>query len=50
MKSEKLLIIGKSGSGKDYLLRKISEKGLKAGIKCTTRPIRKFEKQVGLIR
>lgn len=45
MKCEKLLIVGKSGSGKDYLLRKMVEKGLKAGLKTTTRPIRKFEKQ-----
>lgn len=45
MKSEKLLIIGKSGSGKDYLLRKMVEQGLIPGLKTTTRPIRKFEKQ-----
>lgn len=44
-KTEKLLIIGKSGSGKDFLMRKLVEKGLSPCLKCTTRPIRKFEKQ-----
>ena len=42
-KLEKILILGKSGSGKDYLLRKLSEKGLKTCLKWTTRPARKFE-------
>lgn len=45
MKNEKLIILGKSGSGKNYLLRKIIEKELKPCLKCTTRPIRKFEKE-----
>lgn len=45
IKNESLIIIGQSGSGKSYLLRKMVEKGLKAGLKTTTRPIRKFEKQ-----
>lgn len=45
MKTEKIIIIGKSGSGKDHLLRGLSSKGLKACLKTTTRPIRKFEKQ-----
>ena len=45
IKSEKLIVVGKSGSGKDFLMRKLVEKGLKAGLKCTTRPIRKFETQ-----
>lgn len=44
-KQEKCLIIGKSGSGKDYLMRKLVEKGLKPCLKWTTRPARKFEKQ-----
>jgi guanylate kinase len=44
-KSEKILILGASGSGKDFLMRKLVEKGLKPCIKCTTRPIRKNEKQ-----
>ena len=44
MKNEKLIILGKSGSGKSYLLRKIIEKDLKPCLKCTTRPMRKFEK------
>jgi guanylate kinase len=42
-KSEKLLICGHSGSGKDFLLRQLKEKGLKASIKVTTRPKRKNE-------
>ncbi len=42
-KKEKLLLLGKSGSGKDYLLRKLTEKGLKPGLKWTTRPARKYE-------
>lgn len=44
-KQEKLLVLGKSGSGKDYLMRKLVEKGLKPCLKWTTRPPRKFEKQ-----
>ncbi len=42
-KKEKLILLGKSGSGKDYLLRKLTEKGLKPGVKWTTRPPRKHE-------
>jgi len=44
-KKEKLIILGKSGSGKDYLMRKLVELGLKPCLKWTTRPPRKFEKQ-----
>jgi guanylate kinase len=44
-KKEKLILLGKSGSGKDYLMRKLVEKGLKGCLKMTTRPQRKFEKQ-----
>ena len=43
MKQEKIIILGASGSGKDYLLRKLAEKGLKTCLKWTTRPARKFE-------
>jgi guanylate kinase len=45
IKKEKLIILGKSGSGKDHLMRKVVEKGLKGCLKITTRPQRKFEKQ-----
>lgn len=44
-KREKLIILGKSGSGKDFLMRKLVEKGLKPGLKMTTRPKRKHEVQ-----
>jgi guanylate kinase len=44
-KKEKVILLGKSGSGKDYLLRKLTEKGLKPGVKWTTRPARKHEIQ-----
>jgi guanylate kinase len=44
-KKEKLIILGRSGSGKDFLLRKLTEKGLKPCLKWTTRPPRKFEEQ-----
>lgn len=44
-KKEKLIILGPSGSGKDFLMRKLVEKGLKPCLKWTTRPARKFEKQ-----
>lgn len=44
-KREKLIILGKSGSGKDFLMRKLVEKGLKPGLKMTTRPQRKHEIQ-----
>ena len=42
-KNEKVIILGKSGSGKDFLMRKLVEKGLKPCLKTTTRPKRKFE-------
>jgi guanylate kinase len=42
-KREKVILIGKSGSGKDYLMRKLIEKGLKGSLKMTTRPQRKNE-------
>jgi guanylate kinase len=44
-KREKIIILGKSGSGKDHLMRNLVEKGLKPCLKWTTRPARKFEKQ-----
>ena len=44
-KTEKIVLLGKSGSGKDYLMRKLVEKGLKPCLKWTTRPSRKFEQQ-----
>lgn len=44
-KKECCVIVGKSGSGKDFLLRKLVEKGLKPCLKWTTRPPRKFEQQ-----
>lgn len=43
MKNEKVLILGKSGSGKDFLLRNLIKKGLKGCVKYTTRPKREFE-------
>lgn len=43
-KTEKLIIIGQTGSGKDYLRRKLSEK-LRYSPKFTTRPKRKNETQ-----
>lgn len=44
-KTEKVIILGKSGAGKDFLTRKLIEKGLEGGLKWTTRPKRKLEKQ-----
>ncbi len=44
-KSEKLIILGKSGSGKDFLMRKLVEEGLKGCLKMTTRPQRVNEIQ-----
>jgi len=45
VKNEKVIILGKSGSGKDYLMRKLVERGLKGCLKWTTRPQRKNEQQ-----
>jgi len=42
-KTEKMLIVGPSGSGKDFLLRKLKELGLKTSVKITTRPKRQGE-------
>lgn len=44
-KSEKILIVGPSGSGKDWLLRKLQKEGLKVSVKTTTRPKRINEVQ-----
>jgi guanylate kinase len=45
-KREKIIILGKSGSGKDFLMRRLIEKGLKGCLKMTTRPQRKHEVQM----
>lgn len=42
-KLEKLIIVGKSGSGKDHLLRELRKKGLETSIKVTSRPKRENE-------
>jgi guanylate kinase len=44
-KTEKIIITGKSGSGKDWLLRQLEKEGLKVSVKTTTRPQRKNEVQ-----
>jgi guanylate kinase len=44
-KKEKIIILGTSGSGKSFLMRKLIEKGLNPCIKWTTRPMRKYEEQ-----
>jgi guanylate kinase len=44
-KTEKLIIVGKSGSGKDYMMRQMAKKGLLLGVKTTSRPARKGEVQ-----
>ena len=43
MKQEKVIILGHSGSGKDYLLKNLISMGLKYFPKFTTRPKREFE-------
>lgn len=45
IKSEKIILTGGSGSGKDWLLRQLEKEGLKASVKTTTRPQRKNEIQ-----
>ena len=45
MKSEKLCIVGQTGSGKNFLLRGLIEKGLTYEPKITTRPRRKLERE-----
>jgi guanylate kinase len=45
IKSEKLIICGASGAGKDFMLRHLIKKGLKYHPKITTRPRRKLETQ-----
>lgn len=44
-KHEKLLVLGQSGAGKDFLMRKIVKKDLIGCVKMTTRPQRKYEIQ-----
>lgn len=43
MLNKKILIVGKSASGKDYLIEFLKDKGLKRSISYTTRPIRENE-------
>lgn len=43
MKSEKIIIVGASGSGKDFLLKGLIEKGERYEPKITTRPMREGE-------
>lgn len=45
IKAERCILLGKSGSGKDFLLRGLVERGLKPCLKTTTRPQRKNEIQ-----
>lgn len=45
MKTEKVILVGPSGSGKDYLLRGLIKRDLNYFPKFTTRPKRKFETQ-----
>ena len=42
-KKEKMIILGQSGSGKDYLRRELINLGLKYSPKFTTRPKRELE-------
>jgi guanylate kinase len=44
-KKEKIILLGKSGSGKDFLMRKLVEKKMRGCLKMTTRPPRKHEIQ-----
>lgn len=43
VKSEKIIICGKSGAGKDFLLKGLAKEGLRSSTKFTTRPKRKYE-------
>lgn len=43
MVNKKILIVGKSASGKDYLIEYLKGKGLKRSVSYTTRPIRENE-------
>jgi guanylate kinase len=45
MKNEKIIILGHSGSGKNFLTDKLIKKGLKPCLKWTTRPKRTREEQ-----
>jgi len=44
-KKERLIVLGKSGSGKDFLMRGMAKLGVAPGVKTTTRPQRKAEVQ-----
>jgi guanylate kinase len=43
MENKKIIIIGRGGSGKDYLRKKLVEKGYTYGISFTSRPPREGE-------
>lgn len=46
MLKKKILIVGKSASGKDYLIEYLKEKGLKRSVSYTTRPIRENDNEI----
>lgn len=41
----KIIIVGKAGSGKDFLRKKLESKGFKYGVSSTSRPKREGEKE-----
>lgn len=43
--NKKIVVCGKSGSGKDYLLRYLSKKGMNTSVKYTSRPMRDGERE-----
>lgn len=42
-KKEKLIVVGKSGSGKDFVLKEFNKIGFRSSVKVTTRPKRNTE-------
>lgn len=43
MSENKIILVGKAGAGKNYLMEKLAERGFKPFVSCTTRPKRTNE-------
>ena len=48
-KDSKIILVGRGGSGKDFMRKKLEERGFKYCVSYTSRPKRENEKRQGLL-